>query len=166
MMQFLRKHQKKMFLAIAVMTIVSFTFFGTYSTISTQEIPNKKIWQTIDGSSVYEKDLKALALFLSMGTSEILRTDLFDTGVFSLLAEKYFQDIQGDFEARLQKAKTASFYSHPQAPFLNAQEVWNRFFPQLPYHLKEVQIGDLSPKTFSMYAQLYLDQQIFSPELL
>lgn len=166
MMQFLRKHQKKLFLVIAVMTIASFTFFGTFSTFSAPEIPNKKIGQALDGSAIYERDLRALAQFLSLGSSEILRSDLVETGAFSLLAERYFNEIQEDFQERLQKARGASFYSHPQAPFLNALQVWNRFSPQLAGHLKDVQSGDLSAKTFSAYAHLYLDQQAFPPELL
>ncbi|MBP7074891.1 MAG: hypothetical protein KBA81_05845 [Rhabdochlamydiaceae bacterium] len=166
MMQFLRKHQKKLFLVIAGVTLISFAFFGTSSAFGAREIEDKKIGKTIDGSTIYEKDLRALTQLLSQGSSDILRTDLIDTGVFSLLAEKYFGELQGDFSEKLEKAKTAVFYSHPQAPFINAIQVWNRFSPMLAHDLKEVQAGSVNAKTFSTYAKLYLDQQAFPPELL
>lgn len=166
MMQFLRKHQKKLFIVIALMTFASFAFFGNSSSFGVREVEDKKVGKTIDGTAIYDRDLKALTQFLSMGSSDIMRSDLMETGAFSLLAEKYFGEIEGDFQEKLQKARTATFYSHPQAPFLNAVQVWNRFSPQLVQDLRLVQAGSVNPKTFSTYAKLYLDQQAFPPELL
>ncbi|MGH2638816.1 MAG: hypothetical protein ACRDF4_05980, partial [Rhabdochlamydiaceae bacterium] len=149
-----------MFILIALMTIVSFSSFAI------REVEDKKVGKTFDGSSIYERDLRALTQFLSMGNSDILKSDLIETGAFSLLAEKYFGEIEGDFQGKLQKARTATFYSHPQAPFLNAIQIWNRFSPQLMHDLKEVQVGSVSAKTFSTYAKLYLDERAFPPERL
>ncbi len=165
-MQFLRKHQTKLFLLIAGVTLISYAFFGSSSSFGAREVEDKKIGKTIDGSAIYEKDVKMLTQLVSQGSSDILRTDLIETGVFSLLAEKYFEQIQSDFSEKLEKAKTSVFYSHPQAPFINALQVWNRFSPMLAYDLKEVQAGSVNAKTFSTYAKLYLDQQAFPPELL
>lgn len=165
-MQFLRKHQKKLFILIAVMTVLSFSFFGSTSSFGARDIEDKKMGKTVDGTTIYERDLRALTQLLSLGTSEFLKADLVESGVVSLLAEKYFADIQSDFTEKLDKAKTATFYSHPQAPFINAYQIWNRFSPVLMRDLKDVQTGSVSPKTFSTYAKLYLDQQAFSPELL
>ena len=166
MMQFLRKHQKKLFIVIVIIMFASFAFFGGSSGMPSREIENKKVGKTVDGKSIYERDLRALTQFLSMGSSEMLRSDLIETGAFSLLAEKYFGEIQEEFQERLQKAQTATFYSHPQAPFINAVQVWNRFSPQLVHDLRDVQSGSLTPKTFSTYSKLFLDQQAFPPELL
>jgi hypothetical protein len=166
MMQFLRKHQTKLFIVIAIMTAASYAFFGNTSNVSVTETQNKKLGKTFNGHVIYEKDLKALTHFLSMGAGDIFKSDLIDTGVFALLAEHYFEEIQGDFQERLQKAQTATFYSHPEASFLSAMQVWNRFYPQLPQNLRAVQMGSVDPKTFLAYAKLYLDQQVFPPELL
>ncbi len=166
MMQFLRKHQKKLFIVIAIMTVASFAFFGNSSNFAGREVEDKKVGKNLDGSPIYEKQLRGLAQFLSMGAGDIMRSDFIETGAFSLLAEKYFDEIQGDFQERLQKARTATFYTHPQAPFLNAMQVWNRFSPQLVQDLRQVQAGGVDAKTFSAYAKLYLDQQVFPPELL
>lgn len=166
MMNFLRKHQKKMFIVITVMIIASFCFFGTSATIATREIADKKLAEAIDGSPIMERELHAMVRFLTMGTNEMLSNDFISAGLISILAERYFDEIKDEFQERLEKAKRFSSYAHPQAPFLSASQVWNRIIPQLPRHLAEVQQGDLSPKTFSTYCDLYLDQTIFPPEML
>jgi GcvH upstream region-like protein len=166
MMNFLRKHQKKMFIVITVMIIASFCFFGTSATLATREISDKKLAQALDGSPIMERELHAMVQFLSMGTNEMLKNDFISTGLMSILAEQYFDELKGEFQERLDKSKRFSGYVHPQAPFLSAAQVWNRFIPQLPQHLAEVQQGDLSPKTFSSYCDLYVDQVTFPPETL
>jgi hypothetical protein len=166
MMNFLRKHQKKMFIAITVMIIASFTFFGTSATLGTQDIPDKKLGVALDGSPIMEREMHAMVRFISMGTNELLKNDLMSTGLTAILAERYFDELKGEFEEKLDKARRFTPYSHPQAPFLSAAQVWSRFIPQLPHHLEEVQKGDLSPKTFAAYCDLYLDQVAFPPELL
>jgi hypothetical protein len=164
-MQFLRKYQKILFLVIAIMTVGSFAVSGNFSGAASAA-EEKKIGKTLDGTAIYDRDLKALTHFISLGSNDVLRSDLIDSGAFSLLAEKYFAEIQGDFQEKLQKAKAAVFYSHPQAPFINAVEVWNRYYPPLVQHYQELLSGSLNAKTFSTYAKLYVDQQVFSPELL
>ena len=44
--------------------------------------------------------------------------------------------------------------------------MWNRYYPPLVQHYQELLSGSLNAKTFSTYAKLYVDQQVFSPELL
>ncbi len=166
MMQFLRKHQKKLFILIAIMTVASFSFFGTSAQFSSREVEDKKIGTALDGSPIYERDLRALTQFLSMGPGDMMRSDLIETGAFALLAENHFDKIEATFKEKLGKAKTAHFYSHPQAPFISAHEVWNRFSPQLLTDLKEVQSASPTTKSFLTYAKLYMDQQAFPPELL
>jgi GcvH upstream region-like protein len=166
MMNFLRKHQKKMLIVITVMIIASFCFFGTSATLATREIPDKKLAEAIDGSPIMERELHAMVRFLSIGKNEMLSNDFISAGLMTILAERYFDEIKDEFQERLEKAQRFSSYVHPQAPFLSASQIWNRFIPQLPRHLAEVQQGDLSPKTFSIYCDLYLDQTIFSPEML
>jgi hypothetical protein len=166
MMNFLRKHQKKLFIVITVIIIISFTFFGTFSTMGAREIPDKKIGVAIDGSAIMERQLYAMVRFLSLGTNEVLKNDLMSTGLTTLLAEKYFEELKGDFQEKLDKTKRYTPYVHPQVPSLSADAVWSYFIPQLPRHLHEVRQGDLSPKTFAAYCDLYLDQVAFPPELL
>lgn len=166
MMNFLRKHQKKLFFVVTAMIIASFTFFGTSATLASRDIPDKKIGVALDGSSIMERELQAMVRFLTMGSNEMLKNDLMATGLTTILAERYFDELKGEFEERLEKTRRFTPYVHPQAPFLSANQVWNMYVPQLPHHLAAVQKGDLSPETFAAYSELYLDQVAFPPELL
>ena len=166
MMNFLRKHQKKTLTIVTVMIIASFTFFGTSATLNSRDIPDKKVAVALDGSPIMERELQLMIRFLTMGTHEMLKNDLMSTGLATILAERYFNEIKSDFEERLEKARRFSPYAHPQAPFLSAQQAWNMYGSAIPHHLEEVKNGDLSPKTFAIYSDLYLDQVAFPPELL
>lgn len=166
MMNFLRKHQKKLFIVISVMVIASFSFFGTFSTMNTHEIPDKKIGQAVDGSAIMERELQAMIRFMSIGTNEALKNDLISTGLTTILAERYFGEIQDEFKERLERAKRWTPYAHPQVPFLSATQVWSRHSPKLAYDLGQVQDGELTPETFAKYSELYLDQVAFPPDLL
>ncbi|HEY5235001.1 MAG TPA: SurA N-terminal domain-containing protein, partial [Rhabdochlamydiaceae bacterium] len=166
MMNFLRKHQKKTLMIVTVMIIASFTFFGTSATLNSREISDKKVAIALDGSPIMERELAAMVRFMTMGTNEMLKNDLMSTGLTTILAERYFEELKGDFEEKLEKARRFTPYAHPQAPFLSAEQAWNMYAPQIPYHLAAVQKGDLSPKTFAAYSDLYLGQVAFPPELL
>jgi hypothetical protein len=165
-MGFLRKHQKKLFLVITVITIASFSFFGAVTPQAVTEEKPKKIGEKMDGSQIYDKDVKGVVELLQIGGGHLLKTDFIEGGIFSLLAEKYFEQIAPEFKDRLEKAKAASFYSHPQAPFISAIQVWSRYSPQLAKHLREVKAGSCSASTFAAYAKLYVEEQNFPPELL
>lgn len=167
MMQFLRKHQKKLFWAISILTIGSFVFVGTGNLlISPTKVVDKEIGQTFDGSPLTERELQVLVKFLNFSTQDLLKEDLMSTGLTAILAEKYFHQFKDEFSEKLQKAKNTSTYVHPQAPFLNAMQIWRHFVPTLAHHLYEVQQGDVSLKTFAAYSRLYLDQLSFPPEIL
>ncbi len=166
MMNFLRKHQKKMLMIVTMMIIASFTFFGTSATLNSRDIPDKKVAIALDGSPIMERELQAMVRFMTMGTNEMLKNDLMSTGLTTILAERYFDELKGDFEEKLEKARRFTPYVHPQAPFLSAEQAWKMYAPQIPYHLAAVKQGDLSPKTFAAYSDLYIDQVACPPELL
>src|ERR1700719_584410 len=120
MMNFLRKHQKKMLMIVTIMIIASFTFFGTSATLNSRDISDKKVAVALDGSSIMERELAAMIRFMTMGTNEMLKNDLMSTGLTTILAERYFDELKGDFEEKLEKARRFTPYAHPQAPFLSA----------------------------------------------
>lgn len=166
MMRLFRKHQKKFFIVIFAVTVLSFALVGTVNVL--HETPNldKKIGHTFNGKPITDRQLQVLIKFLSLGSHEVLKEDLMAKGLIPMLGEKYFNQFKDEFHEKLQKAKQSKPYVHPKAPFLSAMQIWSRFIPELVFHLQEVQMGDVSPKTFVAYSQLYLDQVAFPPELL
>lgn len=167
MMKFLRKHQRSLLIVISVMTIASFSFFGTFGTFAANEkVVDKEIAKAIDGSPIMERDVHAMIRFFSFGNADVVERDLLATGMASILAERYFDAIQDEFQARLDKVKRYKPYAHPQASFLSAEEVWKRFIPQMTLHLADLKRSEASPQTFALYCRLYLDQVAFPPDIL
>src|SRR5579872_2037973 len=113
MMNFLRKHQKKMLIIVTVMIIASFTFFGTASTLNSRDIPDKKVAVALDGSPIMERELQVMIRFMAMGRHEMLKDDLMMAGLTTILAERYFDEFKGDFEEKLEKARRFTPYAHP-----------------------------------------------------
>jgi len=166
-MNFFRKYQRILLMVVSVMTIASFSFFGTFSAFAPSEkIVDQEIGRAIDGSPIMERDVKGMIRFLSLGGTNVIEKDLIVTGMASILAEQYFDNIREEFEARLQKVKTYKPYTHPQLPFLSAEEIWKQFIPELSIHLGELKKKLGSPQTFNLYCRLYLDQIAFPPHLL
>jgi GcvH upstream region-like protein len=167
MIKFLRKHQRLLFLIIAIMTIASFSFFGTVTTLmSEQRPPDRQIAKSIDGSPIMEQEVRSMVQFFSLGNRTPIESDFLTTGLGAILAERYFDTIQEEFSTRLEKAKRYQPYRHPQFPLISAEEAWKRFLPQMRDHLAQVKAGTPSPETFNLYTRLYLDQVAFTPEIL
>lgn len=167
MLTFLRKHQRILFLVITVITIASFLFFGTFGTMDTRAAtPEKKIATALDGSSITDRDTASMIHFFSHVNPRVIETDFLSTGMGTLLAERYFEEIKPDLTARLEKVRKFRPYHHPQAPYISAEEVWKKFIPDLPLHLAELKKMEASPDSFALLSQLYLDQAAFSPDVL
>lgn len=182
MLDFFRKHQRIFFVFIAIVTVVSFSFFGTYQAMnfgSSHEVRDREIGKAIDGSSVSEQEVKAFARFISSGLEDfsearkegvpnlssgsIVYKDFIKTGLAEMLAGAYFEELKGDLEERLKRVRLYRPYSHPQVPFLSAAGVWQHFIPELSEHLLALKEKSAKPslEVFSLLCQLYADQAAF-----
>jgi hypothetical protein len=166
MINFLRKHQKKFLIVVSVVIITSFTFFGVATPMQLREKIDKEIGKDLEGYPITERELNGMVEFLTLPSSTILSQGLIESGLMAMLAEKHFSHIQEDFKQKLDKAKKFTLYSHPQAPFLNALNVWNTYTPKIPKHLDAIKQGDVNEKTFIDYCHLYTEQMKFPPQLL
>ncbi len=167
MLTFLRKHQRILFLVIAVITIASFLFFGTSGAMDSRApMPERKIGKALDGSPITDREVLSMIRFFSHVNPRAIETDFLSTGMATLLAERNFDEIKPDLAARLEKVRKFHPYQHPLAPYLSAEEVWKRFIPTLPEHLSQLKKMEASPDSFALLCQLYLDQAAFSPDVL
>jgi hypothetical protein len=183
MLDFFRKYQRSFFLAITVMVISSFTFFGTYSTFAgAEERPDRAIGQMIDGSSMMLSEVQKLSRFIGTDREDsmqgrgvppnlcndgVIRYDLLRDGLAELIVAEYFDALKGDFESRLEKAKRYKPYAHPEAPFLSAKAVWDHFIPELNAEITALQTqSEAAPSVFSRLAKLYQFQSRLQPEML
>lgn len=185
MLHFFRKYQRFFFLFTTIIIILSFSFFGTFSTlVSTNEVQDQKIGKAVDGSFLSKKEIEALSHFLATSNTDrgllqrnllpnlfndgVVQKDFLSTGMGPLLAKSYFDELKDDVASRLMKAKHFRPYVHPQAPFLNAEAIWAHFAPTLSEHFKTLVTTSEEPRFegFQLLCDLYLAQASFPGDIL
>jgi hypothetical protein len=184
MLEFFRTYQKYFFIVITAVVVASFSFFGTYSAIQDNvKREDAQVATAVDGSPLMLSAIQQLSRFISSDRDDLLqqtadsipnlcndgviRYDLIRTGLADLLALSYFDSLKEELSAKVEKAKRFRPYAHPEAPYLSAKVVWDRFLPAMSREadaFRETQ--EVTPKTFSRLARLYGQQGYFSPEAM
>lgn len=70
MLHHFRKYQRWIYIVITVVIIISFSFFGTYSTIATPSAPDPVAFVAVDGAKVHRSELEEMALFLGTDSQD------------------------------------------------------------------------------------------------
>jgi GcvH upstream region-like protein len=184
MLDFFRRHQKYFFVVITFVIVVSFSFFGTYSTLGSPQWREQLAFKAIDGREVTRADVDEMAIFLATdGTDKkayggawgpnflndgVIQKDLFETGLAAQLAQAYREDLGTGLNQRFEKEKRSTLYNHPQARFINVQNVWNNFFPEMSAHYQALQKAQDATDLPALNSriQLYLAQKHFTPAML
>lgn len=184
MLAFMRKYQKYFFMIITVVICISFSFFGTYSTLSGNSIHEQVAFTTVSGDPVTRLDLEEMALFIGTDSNDkllfggiwgpnflndgVIQKDFLQTGLGSILAENYSNDLQGDLKSRFAREVRFTPYSHPQVPFLSSMNVWSYFAPAIASNLHVLQSAKdpLASDALDARIQLFLAERRFpSPYL-
>lgn len=184
MLGFMRKHQKYFFVIITIVIVISFSFFGTYSTLAGNSIHEQTAFTTVNGQEIPRQDLEEMALFIGTDSEDkklfggvwgpnflndgLIKKDFLETGLAEILIESYKQDLKGDLQLRLQKEARYKPYTHPQAQFVSSANAWNYFSPELPGNLTALQkaTDPISQDTVNARIQLFLAERRFpSPYL-
>ncbi len=178
MFRFLRKHQKYFFYVITTIIIITFSFFGSYSTF---EKANKKkkdrpVTKAIDGREINEAELKAFSLFLSVEgdlrhpnllNDGVIQKDFIKTRLAEIIAEKYLNELKQDFNGKVERIQKYAPYVHSQVPFISAKAVWGHFCPNLEANLNKLQKKtEIDLEYFRTLFSLYEAQNEFSPDSL
>mgnify|MGYP003417631753 CR=1 FL=1 len=184
MLELFRKYQRFIFIVVTVVIILSFSFFGTYNTLSTGNWREDVAFQAIDGSEVSRADEEEMALFLATDADDkayyggawgpnflndgVIKKDFLTTGLATEIVAFSPEDFRDDLMRRLDKEKSYHPYQHPGADFLSANAVWTYFAPEIPKNLQDLITQDdpASPKAFQARANLYLAERKFPPYLL
>jgi GcvH upstream region-like protein len=98
----------------------------------------------------------------------VVRKNLLQTGLSEGLVASYAADVNQDLQQRLEKEKRYQLYAHPQAKFLNVENAWNYFAPEMREYLDILQSGSnpVDPEVFRAREQLFLAEKNFPPSLL
>lgn len=182
MLKFFRKHQRFFFIFVTVVIVISFSFFGTFSTfLNTEEVADEVIGKTIDGSDLSKREVEDLARFLSTSVydaallnrgkaanlfnDDVVRKDFLATGVGGMLAERFFEDLRPDLQEKAAEIKKFVPYAHPTVPLLSAETLWQQFSPQTHRLISVLkQKESVDPQFFAQLASLSLQQP--NPEMM
>ncbi|MCI5051913.1 MAG: SurA N-terminal domain-containing protein [Simkaniaceae bacterium] len=186
MLQFLRKHQKGIYIVVTFVIVITFSFFGVQRG---QDGPSSSerdhvIGTAVDGSTMKYQKMQKMARFLASDCEDVtdshfkeqpnifndgvIRNDLLRTGIASMVVQAYIKDLQVEFETKCDNFKRFKPYANPQVPFLSAENVWNQFAPKFAKDFKDFkENSDDNPvKVFNSLVRLYLDQSDFPAQFL
>lgn len=184
MLDFFRRYQKYLYIVITVVIVISFSFFGTYNTLSNNSFREQIAFTTVDGTEIPRHELDEMVTFIGTDSldkllfggawgpnflnSGIIRQDFLETGLAAMLIEQYPSELQNDLEARFEKEKRFALYHNPQIPFIGIESVWNNFAPTMKTHydsLKSTQ-NPLDKEAIHSRIALFLSEKQFPAPLL
>lgn len=185
MLDFFRKYQRYFFIVIAIVIVISFSFFGTHSTLSgPQKVEDRCIGQGVDGSKIMQSDLDLMIRFLSSDRNDlslaekgvmpnfindgVIRKDLLGTGIGEQLVKAYFEDLREELNDRMIHHKSFRPYKHPTAPFISVENLWTQVLPSQKTHLETFlyKTEEMTPEAFGLLVNLYLGESAFPPNIL
>lgn len=179
MLAFFRKYQKYFFVMITIVIVISFSFFGTYSSLQRDQVVDRKAFTSIDGSEIKRQELEEFSIFLGTDSEDkllfggawgpnflndgVIKKDFIETGLAQILVESFLSDIRTELQSRLQREKRFTPYEHPQAKFLSAVNAWNVVAPQINIQLNALKGNDdaATPEAFDARVKLFQAQRKF-----
>lgn len=184
MLDFFRRHQRYFFLMITVVIVISFSFFGTYSTLSNNSFREQVAFKNVNGHDVTRHELNEMMMFVGTDGQDkayfggawgpnflndgVIRKDFLDTGLAIQLINAYSDDLRGDLEAKLEKERRYNLYVNPQAKFIGVESAWNNFAPGMSgyYHVLKVAQDPLSSEALQARVKLFILERQFPPNFL
>lgn len=184
MLHLFRKYQRFLFIVITVIIIISFSFFGTYSTIGSISTHDQPAFTAVDGKPISRGEVEAMALFIGTDREDklmfggmwgpnffndgVIRQNFLNTGMAEILAHQYRAELLPDLQTRYEREARYSPYAHPQAPFINANVAWGYFAPEIQRDLESIKKakGPFDQDAFPARVRLYLTEKQFPQSLL
>ncbi|MFV0339329.1 MAG: hypothetical protein ACK5MA_01680 [Parachlamydiaceae bacterium] len=175
----MRKHQKYFFIAITIVIVTSFSFFGTYDTLGGNSIHEQIAFNTVSGEGVTRGELDEFTSFISTDSLDkliwggvqgpnflndgVIRNDILMTGLGNILAENYKDSLVVDFAQRLTREQRYKPYARKDAPYISSITAWNYFAPEIPGNLQVLQSAKdpLAQEAFDARVQLFLNERRF-----
>ncbi len=184
MLDFFRRYQRYFFFVITIVIIISFSFFGTYSTLGSNTWREQLAFKAVDGREVTRSDVDEMALFLGTDNEDkrlyggvwgpnflndgVIRKEFLETGLAQELVQAYQEEMRDSLNKRLEKEKKFALYTHPQARFLSAENAWSYFAPDMMTYLNVLQTtkDNADAEAFDSRVKLFLAEKKFSSPML
>ncbi len=98
MLQFFRRHQRIFLGVVATIIILSFSFFGTFSTFTNRsQAKDRVITQAIDGSEISVREVEILARFLEAYGRDVIARDFLQGKISEELTKHFIEKLKPDF---------------------------------------------------------------------
>lgn len=184
MLELFRRYQRFLYIVITVVIVISFSFFGTYNSLSDSPFREQIAFKAVDGTVVTRHELDEMAAFIGTDSTDklmfggmwgpnflndgVISKNFLETGLGIMLANAYAQDIRPDLEARLEKEKRYSLYAHPQAGFIGTESAWNYFAPGMSSTFNALRTSQdpSDPQAIQARVSLFLMEKRFPQSLL
>ena len=187
MMQFLRTHQKIVFIVTISFISIAFVFFGTFSSLLSQSQRVSKdveFTRLIDGSSLKTSQLLKMIQFLSSSSQNrslqgqaavvnllnngVVEKDFLSTGLGEQLFEYFNFECGREIESKWNNAKGFSSYVHPKDSSISTESIWKSFDPEMSSIINKLHDAKLKPQQemFSVLSQAFIKQQRIPIELI
>lgn len=183
MLGFFRKYQWYFFLVITIVVVISFSFFGTYNTLSSNSWREQVAFRAVNGSDITRMEVDDMATFLASDTDDraiygvwgynflndgVIRKDFLQTGLAQELVAAYRAELQEDLQKRLVKEHKFRPYTNPQARFLSMENAWNHFMPEITSYFQTLKSGQnaTDPEVFEARVKLFLAEKKFPPNVM
>lgn len=186
MLTFLRKHQRIFFIFITAAIVVSFCFFGTYSTFNSlsETVSDREVVRGVAGAPIMHQELSALCRLIESSPLEsmsrekgtmpnflndgVIEKDFLSSGLAVMLSRSYFEEVRPDLDERIKKIHHFRPYAHPSSAQISAENAWGRFAPDFlkRFRLLKEKSHQPTSESLALMSQLYLDQAGLPPDLL
>jgi hypothetical protein len=185
MLQYFRKHQKVIFLFTTVVIVISFLFFGTFSSVLSMQssVKDEELGKLIDGTSLKKRKLQLMTQFLSASIENIhdggknivnflndgvIEKDILATPLARHLVNQYAEQCHNEVMQRWQRAAAYKPYVHPKAPHISVEEVYATFDPSLKDALIRIQKNSCtsSQEAFQILSEVYQKQKRIPSEMI
>jgi len=184
MLNILRKYQKFIFAIITVVIVISFSFFGTYGSITAEtQVPDKEIGKAIDGSIVMKNEINHLVAILNTDSQDmmvlegkgganllndgVVRQKIIQNGLIRKIFEAYSEEIKVDLEGKFARFKKFKPYVHPDKIF-GVESALKQFMPSFAADFENFKkSGDvLNGEVIELLGKLYVNQAAFPPKMM
>ena len=184
MLDFFRRYQRYFFLVVTVVIIISFSFFGTYSTLGESNYHDQIAFTAVDGTNIKRTELDQMVLFLGTDAEDkllfggaagpnflndgVMVKDILQKGLALPIMSQYGKEIAPDLEIRLEKEKRYQPYAHPQVKFLSMESAWEYLAPEIKTHFDKLResVSPTSQEALNARINLYLSQKKFPPQAM
>lgn len=184
MLDFFRRYQRYFFIVITVVIVISFSFFGTYNTLSNSSFREQIAFTSIDGTDVTRHELDEMVVFLSTDANDkmlfggawgpnflndgVIKKDFLETGLGAMLARSYLSELKQDLTVRFDKERRWSLYTHPKAHFIGTESAWNYFAPNMTsyFNMLRSSTNPAAQDAFQARIALFLMERQFPAPLL